>query len=195
MIVPFSFILERPWTLDPGAPELASIAVPGLGATAAAQLILLKVVALRGASFLAMNNYLVPLFGVAWGTLFLGRATERRRVGGARADPDRGDRVPVSFPGRDEARGRPRARRLTRPPPTAQQAAGNRRFVIVEIVVEAPFGEMHLHVKGRDPTGSPACTVHGVAVHGSTSAIPVSTKCRVLRVTSVARRALAVAAI
>ena len=71
MIVPFSLVLERPWTLDPGAAELASIAVLGLGATAAAQLILLEVVALRGASFLAMNNYLVPLFGVAWGALFL----------------------------------------------------------------------------------------------------------------------------
>ena len=74
MIVPFSLVLDRPWTLAPGAVELAAIAVLGLGATATAQLILLEVIALRGASFLSLNNYLVPVFGVVWGVALLGEA-------------------------------------------------------------------------------------------------------------------------
>ena len=74
MIVPVSLVVDRPWTLSPGAAEIAAVAVLGLGATAAAQLILLEVVALRGASFLSMNNYLVPVFGVLWGVLFLGES-------------------------------------------------------------------------------------------------------------------------
>ena len=72
MSVPMSLVVDRPWTLSPSFISLAAVGVLGLLATAAASVILFRIVASVGSTFLSMNNYLVPLFGVLFGTAILG---------------------------------------------------------------------------------------------------------------------------
>ena len=43
----------------------------GVIQTAAARLLTFRIIDLRGAFFLSLNNYKLPLFGVLWGMLFL----------------------------------------------------------------------------------------------------------------------------
>lgn len=69
--VPASLAFERPWTVAPSAISLAAVAALALLCTAAAYMILFRLVTTVGATFLAMNNYLVPLFGVLWGATIL----------------------------------------------------------------------------------------------------------------------------
>ncbi|MBW3097558.1 DMT family transporter [Pseudohoeflea coraliihabitans] len=70
-IVPAALIVDRPWTLAPDPAAIVSIAILGLVATALAQILVLKILETHKASFLALNNYLVPLFGLLWGMVFL----------------------------------------------------------------------------------------------------------------------------
>lgn len=77
MIVPLSLALDRPWRLEPGLRALGAVIALGVVATAVAQLILLRVLQLRDATFLSLNNYFVPVFGVLWGMLLLGERPER----------------------------------------------------------------------------------------------------------------------
>lgn len=79
--VPASLLLDRPWTLQPSAEALASVAVLGLLCTGGAYLILFRLVTRVGATFLSLNNYLVPLFGVLWGALLLGERVPPRALG------------------------------------------------------------------------------------------------------------------
>lgn len=72
IMLPASLIIDRPWTLDPSAISVASVIFLGIFPTAIAMLMLLAILRTQGASFLTMNNYLVPLFGLAWGAAFLG---------------------------------------------------------------------------------------------------------------------------
>lgn len=71
MIVPVALVYDHPWTLRPTVASVASVVVLGVMATALAQIIVLKILQLRDASFLSLNNYLVPLFGAFWGVLIL----------------------------------------------------------------------------------------------------------------------------
>jgi drug/metabolite transporter (DMT)-like permease len=54
----------------------------GLGAacTALGYLLLFRIIARAGAGFSSLNNYLVPLFGVLWGRLFLGEQPAPRAL-------------------------------------------------------------------------------------------------------------------
>ncbi|MEP5758914.1 MAG: DMT family transporter [Litoreibacter sp.] len=74
MIVPVALIYDTPWTLNPSARSLFSVFVLGVLATALAQFLVLKIIQLRDASFLSLNNYLVPIFGVFWGVVILAEA-------------------------------------------------------------------------------------------------------------------------
>lgn len=71
MLIPFCLVGDRPWTLSPGWLQVASVAYLGTFSTALAMILLLTIVRTQGATFLSMNNYMVPLFGVLWGVLFL----------------------------------------------------------------------------------------------------------------------------
>ena len=51
---------------------LAAIVLLGVGSTALAQIMLLKVIQLAGPPFLSLVNYQVPLWAVVFGVLFLG---------------------------------------------------------------------------------------------------------------------------
>lgn len=75
-IVPVALVTDRPWTASPDAIGIFSIIMLGLLSTALAQIILLKIVRERGASFLSLNNYMVPVFGLIWGVIFLAERPE-----------------------------------------------------------------------------------------------------------------------
>lgn len=70
--LPLSLLIDRPWTLAPSADSLWSVAVLGLFPTALALLIYFALLRRTGATFVALNNYLIPTLGVLWGLIFLG---------------------------------------------------------------------------------------------------------------------------
>jgi len=71
MVIPMSLIVDQPWNLSPDMLAVFSVIMLGLFATALGMLIIFKLIREQGASFLSMNNYMVPVFGVMWGALFL----------------------------------------------------------------------------------------------------------------------------
>ncbi len=71
MMVPFSLVLDQPWTLVLGADALAVLAVLGILHTAIGTLIMLALVRRQGASFFSQINFMIPLFGVLFGALVL----------------------------------------------------------------------------------------------------------------------------
>jgi len=71
ILVPASFITDLPWTLDFTVQAVAVSIYLGVFPTALAMILLIVVIASRGATFLSLNNYLIPILGVVWGYLFL----------------------------------------------------------------------------------------------------------------------------
>jgi len=72
MILPFSAVLEHPWQAHPTTVAIVAVIALGLVSTAGGYLLLFRLIARAGAGFASLNNFLVPLFGVLWGMLFLG---------------------------------------------------------------------------------------------------------------------------
>ncbi len=71
MMMPFSLVIDGPWTLTPSVVSVLSIVALALGPTAFATLLILVIIDRQGASFLSQINFMVPLFGVLFGALFL----------------------------------------------------------------------------------------------------------------------------
>ena len=71
MIIPMAFVLERPLAIQPSGASLAAGIVLGVFHTALATLMMLALIRRQGATFFSQINFLVPLFGVAYGILFL----------------------------------------------------------------------------------------------------------------------------
>lgn len=71
MLIPISLLVDRPWTLSPSAMSVWSIITLGLLQTAIGTLLLFAIVRRRGASFFSQINFIIPLFGVTWGAIFL----------------------------------------------------------------------------------------------------------------------------
>jgi len=78
--VPACLLMDRPWQLTPSIASV--VAVLGLGAvcTAFGYLLLFRIIARAGAGFSSLNNFLVPIFGVLWGALFLGERPAPRAL-------------------------------------------------------------------------------------------------------------------
>lgn len=76
--VPASLALDRPWTLAPSLESAVSVVLLGLFPTALAILIYFALLRRTGATFIALNNYLIPSLGVLWGILFLGEEPSPR---------------------------------------------------------------------------------------------------------------------
>ncbi len=72
LIVPLAAIIDHPWRLDPGAASLASVAMLGVASTGIGVLILFHLLARTGATFVSLNNYLVPMFGTLFGVALMG---------------------------------------------------------------------------------------------------------------------------
>jgi len=70
--LPVSLLVDRPWALQPSAASLWSVAILGLFPTALALMVYYALLRRTGATFIALNNYLIPGLGVLWGALFLG---------------------------------------------------------------------------------------------------------------------------
>jgi drug/metabolite transporter (DMT)-like permease len=80
LAVPLSLLVEQPWNLAPSAASLGAIAVLAVWSTALAYLVFFRLVASGGATFVSLNNYLIPLVGLAWGALALGEGIGGRQI-------------------------------------------------------------------------------------------------------------------
>ncbi|NJR13686.1 MAG: DMT family transporter, partial [Phyllobacteriaceae bacterium] len=74
ILAPPAFLLERPFVAAPTLDGWIAILVLGLFSSALGSIVLFVIVARNGATFFGQINFLVPLFGVLWGALFLGEA-------------------------------------------------------------------------------------------------------------------------
>jgi len=79
-MVPLAFWLEDPLAWQPDMTGTLSVIYLGLVPTALAAIILFKLIDLRGATFLALVNYLIPAMGVLWGVLFLSEVASPRQL-------------------------------------------------------------------------------------------------------------------
>jgi len=71
ILIPASFLADQPWTVSYTPEAIAIFVYLGVFPTALATLLLIVVIASRGATFLSLNNYMIPVMGVLWGYLFL----------------------------------------------------------------------------------------------------------------------------
>lgn len=71
VLLPSALIADRPWALDYSTSALGAAVYLGVFPTALATILLMTVIHSRGVTFLALNNYLIPVLGVTWGFLFL----------------------------------------------------------------------------------------------------------------------------
>ncbi|TCS63051.1 DMT family transporter [Varunaivibrio sulfuroxidans] len=79
-IVPLALYFDHPWTLAPDTPALAAVVYLGIFPTALASILLFQVIDRRGASYLALSNYLIPAMGVMWGAVLLGETLHLRQL-------------------------------------------------------------------------------------------------------------------
>lgn len=75
---PASLLLDRPWALAPSVDSVISVVLLGLFPTAVAIMLYYTLLRRTGATFIALNNYLIPNLGVLWGILFLGEEPSLR---------------------------------------------------------------------------------------------------------------------
>ena len=70
-VLPMAILMEQPWTLRPGGMAGISVLILGIVATALATLIFYNLIHRVGATTFSQVNYIIPVFGAAWGILFL----------------------------------------------------------------------------------------------------------------------------
>jgi len=80
-MIPLSLWFDAPWTLSLDATSIASGVYLGLFPTALATIIYFYLISARGATFIALNNYVIPGLGVIWGWLFLGEIVSLQALG------------------------------------------------------------------------------------------------------------------
>ncbi len=80
-MVPFALWFDRPWELMPSTNSIIATIYLGLFPTALATIMLFYLLTLRGAAYVALNNYLIPVFGVFLGAIFLDEQVTAQAVG------------------------------------------------------------------------------------------------------------------
>ena len=80
-MIPFVVLVDAPWTLSPSLDSVAAVVYLGLLPTALATIIFFQLISARGATFVALNNYLIPALGVIWGAAVLGERISLPAVG------------------------------------------------------------------------------------------------------------------
>ena len=78
--LPLALLIDRPWALAPAPESIGAVIILGLFPTALAILMYFALLRRTGATFIALNNYLIPSLGVIWGILFLGEALSVRAI-------------------------------------------------------------------------------------------------------------------
>lgn len=76
VLLPLVLLVDKPWTLNPGADAWLAAAALGVFSTGIATWIFFKVVSDCGPSFLSVINYLIPAIAFAAGAVFLGEQAE-----------------------------------------------------------------------------------------------------------------------
>ncbi len=79
-IIPVALVMDEPWLLSPEPIAWLAAAYLGLLPTALATLILFALVAARGASFIAVINYMIPALGVVWGVVLLSETVSTQEL-------------------------------------------------------------------------------------------------------------------
>jgi drug/metabolite transporter (DMT)-like permease len=77
-MVPLALAVDHPWELQPSYAASLTLLFLGLVPTALAYLLRFQIVQFVGATFMSQVSYLVPLFAVFWGWLFLDQVPLRR---------------------------------------------------------------------------------------------------------------------
>ena len=70
--LPIALIVDRPWTLAPGASSIAAIIWLGVGPTAIATVFYFRLIASAGPTFMSLVNYVSPAVAVFLGVALLG---------------------------------------------------------------------------------------------------------------------------
>ncbi|WP_083921876.1 DMT family transporter [Kiloniella laminariae] len=71
MAIPLAFAIETPLQLEPSGRSLLALLALAVLSTAIAYTILYYLLSTAGATYTALNNYIVPVAGMLWGYLFL----------------------------------------------------------------------------------------------------------------------------
>jgi drug/metabolite transporter (DMT)-like permease len=71
LMLPMMLLARTSWDFTPSAGSLAAITTLGIVQSAGGTLLMFALVGRQGASFFSQVNFLVPMFGVLWGTLIL----------------------------------------------------------------------------------------------------------------------------
>ena len=80
--LPVSLAVDQPLQIQASGLSLGALVILGVLNTAGGYLLLFKLLVRAGAGFAALNNFLVPLFGVFWGVLLLSeRPSPRALIG------------------------------------------------------------------------------------------------------------------
>jgi len=80
-MIPVSLLIDRPWELSPSMDSILAAVYLGIFPTALATLIYFALMSARGATFISLNNYLIPGLGVIWGWLFLDESISVQSLG------------------------------------------------------------------------------------------------------------------
>ncbi len=71
LTVPLALVFETPWHLQPSESSVFAVIALAAGPTALATWLILVIIGRQGASFLSQINFMVPMFGVFFGAVFL----------------------------------------------------------------------------------------------------------------------------
>ena len=78
MVIPLAFVLERPMAVQPSGEALLSIAFLGVLGTGFATLLYFRLVRTLGPTVFSQVNFMIPILGVVWGTVFLHERLDMR---------------------------------------------------------------------------------------------------------------------
>ncbi|MGB0389604.1 MAG: DMT family transporter, partial [Ardenticatenaceae bacterium] len=70
-LVPFAWVIDSPWTLQPSLASMAALLASGWGISITAMLIYYYIINTIGASVASSTLYLIPINGVFWGAMLL----------------------------------------------------------------------------------------------------------------------------
>ena len=71
ILIPLSFLIEKPWTYNPSVQSTISVVYLGLVSTGIAWLLRFKILVNNGLIFQSQVSYLIPIFGTILSYIFL----------------------------------------------------------------------------------------------------------------------------